>query len=218
MKRLLWLAVLFVVLSVSAPSYGVVSSNYFLIYNLSCTVKGVNNTTPASIPWKAYLVLRFNDSDDLTDANMIMYGKDSSKNKVYIQLNYSDSAHLLDTDSFWQKGASKAFDFWSESDNPFDFVGFVIGKSKATNIGLSNTKNIAGSLTGTMIVWDNMLFNASDNMAGSGAVTMSLYTAATKAVNTYGLTQDQIIVSGYGAYKGILQTLQAKHFSAATLP
>ena len=217
MRRLLGLAVLFVVLSVSVPSYGV-SSNYFLIYNLSSTVKGVNNTTPVSIPWKAYLVLSFDNSDNAVDANMIMYGKDSNNVKVYVQLNYSDSAHLFNSDSFWQKGASKAFNFYSASDNPFDFVGFVIGKSKATNIGLSNTKNIANSMTGTMIVWDNMLFNASDNIAGSGAVSMSLYTAATKAVNTYGLTQDQIVVDGYLTYKSIIQTLVAKGFTTATLP
>ncbi|MGA2678079.1 MAG: hypothetical protein ABSF37_02120 [Sedimentisphaerales bacterium] len=217
MKRLLGLAVLFVILSASVPSYG-----YFLIYNLSSTVKGVNNSTPVSISWKAYLVLSFDNSDNAVDANMIMYGKDSNNVKVYVQLNYSDSAHLFDSDSFWQKGASKAFDFWSESDHPFDFVGFVIGKSKTTNIGLSNTKNIAGSLTGTMIVWDNMLFNASDNIAGSGTVSMSLDLKTTKLVNANGWTQENIIETGgtiAGKHqKSLIEILTAQHYNPATLP
>jgi hypothetical protein len=213
MRRLLALAVLFVVLSMSVPSYG-----YFLIYNLSSTMKGVNNTTPVSIPWKAYLVLNFDNSDNGVDANLIMYGKDSNKAKVYVELNYSDSAHLFNSDSFWQKGASQAFNFYSESDHPFDFVGFVIGKSKTTNIGLSNTKNIAGSMTGTMIVWDNMLFNASDNISGSGAVSMSLNAAVTKYANANGWTQEQVVVSGNGSFPGLLQMLTAKGYVAATLP
>jgi hypothetical protein len=213
MRRLLGLVVLFVVLCVSVPSYG-----YFLIYNLSSTVKGVNNTTPVSISWKAYLVLSFDNSDNGVDANMIMYGKDSNNVKVYVQLNYSDSAHLFDSDSFWQKGASQAFNFYSESDHPFDFVGFVIGKSKATNIGLLNTKNIANSMTGTMIVWDNMLFNASDNIAGSGAVSMSLYTAETKYVNQNSWNQENVLLSDSSSHPGLIPILAAKGYVPATLP
>ena len=39
MKRLLGLAVVFVVLCMSVPSYG-----YFLIYNISAAVKGADNS------------------------------------------------------------------------------------------------------------------------------------------------------------------------------
>jgi hypothetical protein len=220
MKRLMGLAVLFVVLSVCVPaSYGN-SGYYYLIYNVSCTVKGANHDVKASIPLKAYLVLRFADGcDTLADANLIMYGKDSSKNKVYVQLNkYSSTTSIIGTELYG--GPFVIFDFWTDSSVPFDFQGIVVGKGAFKDIGLGTTQKkwVASSMTGSILVWDGMLLDADDWMTGTGTVSASLYTAATKAVNTYGLTQDQIIVSGYGAYKGIIQTLQAKGFSAATLP
>ncbi len=81
MKRLLGLVVLFVVLCVSVPSYG-----YYLIYNLSGSAKGINNGVPASIPWKGYFVVEV-ISDNIVDANLIMYGKDSTKAKVYLEFD-----------------------------------------------------------------------------------------------------------------------------------
>ena len=89
MKRLLGLAVLFVVLCASVPSYG-----YFLIYNVSYTVNGADKSTNAkvTIPLKAYLVVNLDDSNnELVDANLILYGNEAStsKKKVYDQLNYT---------------------------------------------------------------------------------------------------------------------------------
>ena len=65
MKRLLGLAVLFVVLSVCVPSSYAVPIHY-LIYNISMTVKGADRATDAivTIPMKGYLVLLFADGCD----------------------------------------------------------------------------------------------------------------------------------------------------------
>ena len=208
------LAVIFVVLSVCVPSYG-----YFLIYNVSGSVKGVNNALPASIPWKAYLVVNLDINDEFVDANLVMFGKDSTKKSVYIQLNYSDSAHSLDIDIPNTGSGFTAIDLRTDVNTPLNFEALIIGKTKLTDVGIvpANKKNVPSKLTGTMIVRDNMFFTASDNMTGSGTVSASLYTMATKAVNTYGLTQDEIIVSGFSGYPGMLQTLTGKGFSAAIL-
>lgn len=217
MKRLVGLVVLVVVLSVCVPSYG-----YFLLYNVSASVKGVNNSTPASIAWKGYLVLDINDSsDDLDDANLIIYGKNSSKAKVYVVLNESDSNGFIDTD-LWSQGNFAVFNFWSYGNpsSPFDFEGLVLGKGAYKDIGLgvSTKKWVASSMKGTTMVWEGMLLDADDDIAGTGTVSASLYTVATKAINTYGLTQDQILVDGYLTYPSLINGLKAKGFVAATLP
>ena len=69
------LVVLFVILSVCVPSYG-----FFLIYNVTGPVKGVNDEAKATIPLKGYLVFQLDDiAGTLVDANLIIYGKDSSE-------------------------------------------------------------------------------------------------------------------------------------------
>ena len=114
MRRLLGLAVIFLVLSVCVPWYG-----YFLIYNVSGSVKGVNNETAASIPWKAYLLVSLDSNDEFVDANLIMYGKDSTKKPVYIQLNYSDSNHSLDIDIPDLGNVYTAIDLRTDVNTPF---------------------------------------------------------------------------------------------------
>jgi hypothetical protein len=211
MKRWLELAVIFVVLSTCAPSYG-----YFLIYNVSGSVKGVNNGTKASIPWKGYFVADLNDSNDAAmDANLIMYGQDSNKRKVYVVLNYSDPNHYLNADAWWQ-GDYTIFNFWAYH-TPFDFEGLTIGLAKEKNIGLADMKYVAGSMTGTMMMWNRMLFDADDNIAGTGNISASLYAAETTYVNQNHWTQTQIL-EGNGARGGLIQQLRGKGYVAATLP
>jgi hypothetical protein len=212
MKRLLGLAVIFLVLSVCVPSYG-----YFLIYNVSGSVKGVNNELAASIPWKAYLVVNLDSNDEFVDANLVMYGKDSTKKSVYVQLNYSDGAHSLDIDISNKGSGFIAIDLRTDVNTPLNYEALIIGKTKLTDVGLADKKLVPSSLTGTMIVRNDMFFAATDNLTGTGTVSATLYAKATKAVNTYGLTQDEIIVSGFSGYPGMLQTLTDKGFSAAIL-
>ena len=203
------LAVLFVVLCVSVPSYG-----HFLIYNLSGSVKGVNGTAQASIPWKGYLLMNISDSTSkLVDANLIMYGKDSSKKPVYVEHDYNATdVYQLDMNS-WVQGSFWAFNLRCNT-TAFDFDGLIIGKAALTDIGLGapNKKWVTSSATGTMMVWKDMLLDPVDDIAGGGTISASLYTVATKYANsTNGTTQDQLIASG-------IQQLKNKGFNPATLP
>jgi hypothetical protein len=214
MKRISAILVAMVMLMMCTSSFG-----YFLIYNASSSVKGVNGTAAASIAWKGYLVMNLNDStDELVDANLVMYGKDSNKNKVYVVLNQSDSDGFLHTD-LWSQGNFVVFNLWSYV-NPFDFEGLVIGKGAVKDVGFgsSDLKWVGSSIKGTSMVWDGMLLDPDDEIAATGTISASLYTVATKAVNTYGMTQDQIVVSGYLTYPSIIQLLQSKGYVAATLP
>jgi hypothetical protein len=221
MRRLVGLAVLFVVLCVSVPSYGVVSSNYFLIYNVSCTVKGANNSNKASIPWKAYCVVKLDGSDSLVDVNLIMYGKDSTKAKVYVELDYhATGSYYLDEDLWWQ-GDFVVLDFWDYTD-PFDFEGLVTGLSAPKDIGLGTTQKkwVASSLTGPMTAYGSMLFDQYDYIAGGGIISASLDLKTTKLVNANGWTQENIIETGgdiAGKHqKSLIERLAG--YSAAVLP
>lgn len=211
MRRLLWLAVVIVVLSACVPSYG-----YFLIYNVSSSVKGVNNETKASIPWKGYFVANLDDTNDVpVDANLIMYGQDSNKHKVYVVLNYSDANGYLDADAWWQ-GDYAVFNFWAYH-TPFEFEGLMIGLAKAKSIGLADRKDVVSSMKGTMMVWGRMLFDADDDIAGTGNLSASLYAAETIYVNQNHWTQDEIM-NGDGSRNGLIQQLAGKGYVAATLP
>jgi hypothetical protein len=211
MRRLLWLVVVFVVLSACVPSYG-----YFLIYNVSGLVKGVNNETKASIPWKSYFVANLDDSNDvLVDANLIMYGQDSNKHKVYVVLNYSDANEYLDADAWWHSNYV-VFDFYAYH-TPFEFEGLTIGLAKAKNIGLADTMYVASSMKGTMMVWSRMLFDADDDIAGTGNISASLYVPETTYVNQNHWTQDEIM-NGDGSRDGLIQQLVGKGYVAATMP
>jgi hypothetical protein len=210
MRRLLGLAVLFVVLSVCVPSYG----NYFLIYNLSGTVKGVNVVAKATIPWNAYLVLNLNEANEITDANLIMYGKDDAKQKVYVTINYHNSDVWLNV-SLLAHGNFSVLNFYVDEDWPFNFHGYMLGEKKGTNIGLANKKNTAGSLKGVMWVWEWMLFDVDNDLAGTAAISASL-NSLTKAVNDTNptWTQNQIIEGQLinGKTRGIKPDLEAKGY------
>ena len=55
-------------------------------------------------------------------------------------------------------------------------------------------------------------------MTGVGNISASLYGLATYSVNKFNLTQDEIIVTGYETYPGVIQTLTGKGFSEAQFP
>jgi hypothetical protein len=214
MKRLLGLAVLFVVLCVSVPSYG-----YFLVYNVSYTVNGADKSTDAkvTIPLKAYLVVNLDDSnDELVDANLILYGNDAStpkKQKVYDQLNYTGIPGRLGG-HVWYVSDLIFLDFWGRL--PSDFEITLQGKTASKDIGTVNKKQAAGSVKGVSIVWDGALLGPDPNQDVSGTATASasLNTAGTKSINQHGWTQDQII-EGDG---GLISMLEGKGYVKATLP
>jgi len=215
MNRLLGLAVLLVVLYMCVPSYGT-SGNYFLIYNVSCTMKGANGEEAVSIPLKGYLVADINNNDgNIVDANLILYGKDNLDNnrKTYVQFNYlgSDPNLNVKMDIWWQ-GSFFAFDIWDYNDSPFDFEVYVFGKWTWKNIGYSSTEPVASSLSGPISVWDGMLLDPNDELMGTGNTSVSLWLAETKIVNANNWTQDEII----NGTAGLMQKLNG--YTQATLP
>lgn len=212
MKRLLEITVLFVIFCVSVPSYG-----YFLIYNLSGSLKGENNDSKASIPWKGYLVFDINDSNSsLLDVNLIMCGKDSSGNKVYAELGKRSSGNYTLTVTRGIHG-----NFWNVNmradTNDFDFDIYLIGTISSTNIGLANQKEVSGKMAGPMMDWKYQLFDPNDEVGAAGSVTASLFTAATKYVNANNWTLEQVINTGDSRQQGLIQALQAKGCRSVTL-
>jgi hypothetical protein len=217
MKRLLGLVVLFVVLCVSVPSYG---ENHFLIYNLSGSVKGVNGNEPASISWKGYLVMYLSDAPAILDANMIIYGKDSTKAKVYVELGYkatgatkltvTPDVHISSKDV-----VSLVVDIACET-STFDFEGLTIGKASFIDIGLGDKRWVAKSAKGSMLLRGSMLLDPDDYIEGTSAVSSSLWAPATKYVNQNGWTSDMIINTGDSSQKSLTQILEAKGYTDAT--
>jgi hypothetical protein len=223
MKRLLAGLGVLVMLGMCASSFG-----YILVYNVSTTVKGADYDTDAkvSIPLKGYLVLNLDDSDgDLIDANLIMYGNDANtpkKQKVYVQLNYSDSADDLGAD-VWYVADYMFVDFWGRS--PWDFEIMLQGKAKWRDIGAADTQWVASSIKGVNLVWDGFLLGPGDQeVSGTANASATLWTAAVKAINdpleTW--TQDEVVVTGKdigsGHENSLIERLVAQHYQAAELP
>ena len=122
-KKLSAVLVVLVMLGICTSSYG-----YFLIYNLSGTIKGTNGTVDikrVTIPFRGYLVMRLdNDTNSLIDANMIIYGRDPNRHKVYLQLNLNDSNAFLD--SYILERGKRNF-YRLNGMPPFGFNSFMMG-------------------------------------------------------------------------------------------
>ena len=213
MKRLLGLAVLLVFLCVSVPSYG-----YFLIYNLSGKVAGVNDGVKASIPWKGYFVVKVS-GQSIVDANLIMYGKDSAKAKVYLEFDKDAKGVTKLTATPDELGSFP--DIFLTVDivvdtADFDFEGLTIGKAALVDIGTGGTQGVTKSAKGAFIVRSGKLLNSSDDITGTGTISSSLWLPATKYVNQNNWTPDQIINTGDSHQKSLTQILEAKGFTDAT--
>jgi len=175
-----------------ASSYG-----YFLIYNVSTTVKGIDEEagTPISIPLKGYLVLNMDDNCDATlDINLILYGKNPAGQKVYTQLNDNGNDYLGYAFGYTQWGY---FTIRLEGVDVFDFETGLMGKVKEKDVGLGSDskKNVASSLKGVICVWDNMLLDTAEYITGTANISMTLNNKYTKTVNDTepSWTQEQII-------------------------
>jgi hypothetical protein len=212
MKRLLGLVVLLVVLCMSVPSYG-----YYLIYNLSGSAKGVNNGVAASIPWKGYIVMNISGTS-IVDANLIMYGKDSAKANVYLELDKKATGVTKLTVTPGELGSFPniflTVDIKCDTAD-FDFEGLTMGKAALIDVG-AGTQPAGKGAKGVMIVWEGRLLNATDDVTATGTVSTSLWLPATKYANANGWTTDQIINTGDSHQKSLKQILAAKHFTDAT--
>jgi hypothetical protein len=210
MKMLSALLVVLVILGICTSSYG-----YFLVYNLSGTVRGTDGTVNirnVTISFRSYLVMTFDDdTNSFDDANLIIYGRDPNNNKVYIQLNASDSNAFLDS-SIWYRDVKNFYELNGES--PFDFRIVIQGNVKSTNIGLAGKKNIAPNLRGVLTGEDGMFFEVGEEITGIGNnFSASLQTTSTKKFNTPGdpCTPDEVIDE-------LIGKLADKGYTALSIP
>ncbi len=186
MKKLPVALVMLLVLGVCAQSYG-----FLVVYNVASTVRGLDDETAVTIPLKGYLVLNLDDADgDLVDANLILYGKNPAKHKVYVVLNDSDSNDFLDI-SMRPQGNYQVLNF--SGAGFFIFRVLSIGKVKATNVGLDEKKEIATALQGVISVFSGVLLDTSQDITATGGFVAVNWTPATKFINKEGWTQDQIV-------------------------
>ncbi len=215
MRRLLGLVVLFAVLSMCVPSYG-----YFLIHNVSTTVKGADADTDenVTIALKGYLVLNLDVDGLVVDANLILYGKDYDKNKVYVLLNNSDIDGFLDEVDVWYVGDYMFV--WFDTGGPFDFEVMLQGKTSLKDIGDGALlKEPVASLKGNINVWEDFVLgpSADQDVSGMGSMSAPLLTKITKFVNENDLTQDEIL-NGTADEDGLIEILEGKGYVAASLP
>ncbi len=179
MKRLSALLVALVMFGICTSSYG-----YFLIYNLTGTIKGTDGTvdiTKVTTTFRGYLVMNIDDdTNSLNDANMIIYGKDPNKHKVYVLLNANDSNEFLDS-SIWYRNKRNFYEL--NSGSPFDFRVLMMGQIYKTSIGIGHRKDIAPALGGVITSQEGMFLGLGQELAGAGNISASLYAVATKSVN-----------------------------------
>jgi hypothetical protein len=213
MKRLTGLAVLLAVMCMAVPTYGA-GDDYYLIYNVSGSVKGANTTIAATVPWKAYLVLDVNSKiNDYVDANLIIYGRNFIGDKVYLLLNQTDSNNYLGV-NIWLQGNMLAVDLSNVI--PFDFAMLLVGKVVEKNIGYTTNVGIPSRFKGDTMFLSGKLFDPGDRLTGTGTVSASLWLSKTQYVNAHSWTPDQIIISGTTGHKSLTQTLEAAGYKNIT--
>jgi hypothetical protein len=217
MRRISTVLVVLVMMAMCTSSFG-----YFLIFNVSTTVKGADSDTDlaTTIAMKGYLLLNIADGcDTLVDANLVLYGNDTSKHKVYVLLNHNE---YLDAD-IWTVGDFVFFDLWTQGPY-FDFQCMLSGKGKLLDIGYgtSDKKYVASSIKGVGMVWDGYLLGPSvdQDVSATGNVSATLNVKYTKSVNDTDptWTQDQIVHGQLigSTLRGIIPDLEAKGYEDAT--
>ncbi len=215
MKRISIVLTVLIMLSMCAQSFG-----YFLIYNLSTTVKGADDGTglKSTVPLKGYLVLSLDSGGNFVDANLILYGKDVNnplKEKKLVLLNH-DGMPILNAD-LWYIGETFFIELSAESPTPFDFKIMLSGKTKIREIGDTELRTAASNLKGVTIVRREMLLGpfGDQDFSGTGNASATLWMSATKFVNTNNWTPEEIILNGRDEEPGLIEILTAKGYTGA---
>jgi hypothetical protein len=188
-KKLMAGLVVLVMVVVCASSYGIAPA-YFLVFNVSATVQGADDATDAkaAVPLKGYMVVALDDSDEFQDANLVIYGKDATtpkKQLKYFEVDYNDGNGVLSVDAY-SVGNFTFFDIWdSNSNSPFSFEGFMMGKLTPKNVGtIPGVKSVPSSLKGVFMNWYGVLLGpAGHYISGTGNMSATLNNAITKTVN-----------------------------------
>jgi hypothetical protein len=179
MKGLSALLAALVMLGICTPSYG-----YFLVYKLDGMLKGTEGAVDIkkeTTDFKGYLVMNIDaNTNELIDANMIFSGKDPNHHKVYVLLNSTDSNGFLDASILYRDDRN----FYElNGHTPFDFKIFIRGDVHKEDIGLPRDQRIASSLYGAITNESGMLLAVGQELAGTGNISVPLYTLSTKSTN-----------------------------------
>jgi hypothetical protein len=211
MRRLLGLAVLFVVLCASVPSYG-----YFLIYKVSATINGDDEATDqkVTIPLKAYLVLQFNDSNgSLTDVDLVLYGKNTHGRKVYLPSVYCYNNQPNGTNVRFI-GKDMVVSLVVEDFYNLEILMSGPASLKDIGMGTSDKKLAAVIIKGVASVWGGHILGpySSQEVSGTANVSATLWIKGTRRANQLGWSQDTLIFYGDDNYPGLAQILQDKKY------
>lgn len=203
MRKLLGLTVVLAVLGVCAPSYG-----YILVYKVAGAMKAQEwgSDTLTNVSVKGYLAMDIDDSDEVVDAKMVLYGKGTGGNLVYSVDDFNDSDPNIDDNIYWgNSGRVVELDVWNINHiYPFSHEFMMTGILKSIDVGLGATekKMAASSLKGSLVAWRGPLLDSDQDLFGSGAATMTLDTKQTKAANAGSKTVDDIITTFIAGLKG----------------
>jgi hypothetical protein len=182
-KLLAGLAVL-AVLGICCPSYG-----YILTYSGTIPVKGVDvndNNTPEAIPLKAFLVLDVNEANEnfiVADANLLLFGKDPNKNKVYVLLSSNDGNDFLGV-NIVEDGETFVVRLTSVN-CAFNFDLLMMGAEKPSKFNLirGDNNDVAKSMKGAFLEFNHMLLSRGQNLTATGTVSMTLDAKHTASAN-----------------------------------
>jgi hypothetical protein len=188
MRKLVGLVVVLAAFGFCAPSYG-----YILVYKVTGGMKAVEWNVQKKIinvSVKGYAAIDINDSNGaVDDKQMVIYGKDASGNlKYYVDSFDKDHAKV----ALYQIASVVELDIW-DYNSPFYYDFVMTGNVKATDIGTGSKQLAASSLSGSLVTWWAQLLDSSQELFGSGAATMTLDTAQTKAANHGSLTVDDVV-------------------------
>jgi hypothetical protein len=164
-----WVVIL-AMLAVSAPSFG-----YVLVYNVLNRIKAVDSAaeTLVGTAVRGYLLLDINDANgDVNDSYWLIYGKDTSKAKVY---TWSGLDPDLSVSGRYESIYLETGDGWTST---------VVGKITNKDIGLAAGKRaVAYTMSGNFVIVGGVVLDATQYLTGSGAMVLSLNSTKTKTIN-----------------------------------
>jgi hypothetical protein len=198
MKRLAVLFVMLAVLGVCSQSYG-----YVLVYNVSGMVKAVDtqaNTMNRTMV-RGTLVVDIDEAQGMaTEGTLVLYnrvtrggqGVYTVSEAVGITIYGNSVAAVMDTG--WMGGN----------------IIMTGGRKWNRNIGLSERKNIANVMDGSIHLNGNMLFDADEALVGAGIMTATLNLQQTRVANKNGDRVSAVV-------DDIISWLQGRGFTEFTM-
>jgi hypothetical protein len=180
------------VFALCAPSYG----HYILVYKGTIALNAFDwdDYDLHTETVNCYVVLNIDNDDDedgaADDSAIVIYGKDEEGYKVYRTQWYS--VDLEWTDYFEDADYAILYFYVDGSDD--DDGGYVVGKVKNANVGAGNEPVISNP-SGTIQFYDDGadFLDHSQDLEGSGRVSLTLDSRGTKQVNRAETSFDDVV-------------------------